>query len=221
MITDSKTGSCNYVELKGNIKSSGIVRISSDVTIRDIVYDIGGGISEGKGFKAVLLGGTSGICLSSNFLSLTLDSDSLKRIGFTGRLESIQVIDECTCMVEMVRSSMSSIIQGLCGKCIPCREGTKSMLEILERITSGGGTKEDIDNLQDLACTVADTSLCRLGKISANPVISTLKYFKDEYIAHVVQKKCPAGLCEMDATSRRTEALRVKGRAFEYCNNIA
>lgn len=221
MIKDGITNSCKSIQLKGNVNNGGIVNISSEATLKDIIYGIGGGISEGKGFKAVQLGGASGILLNSNNLDLTLDNDSLKRAGFTGRLDVIEVIDESTCMVELARLSMSTIIQGLCGKCIPCREGTKCMLDILERITSGAGTKEDIDILQDLACTIADTSLCRLGKVSANPVKSTLKYFKDEYMAHIVQKKCPAGICQMDARNRRNSVHYVNERTFEYCDNIA
>jgi NADH-quinone oxidoreductase subunit F len=141
-------------------------------------------------------------------MNLSVDVNSLRKIGFVGRLCNIEVFDERNCMVSLAKLSLNSAMEGLCGKCIPCREGSKRMLEILESITLGTAIKEELDVLQELICTVADTSLCRLGKISVNPVASTLKYFRNEYMTHIIQKKCPVNICKMEGKSRKNGALR-------------
>jgi NADH-quinone oxidoreductase subunit F len=167
-------------------------------TLREVVFGIGGGIKGDKEFKAVQIGGPSGGCLTfgAGQLDLPLDFDSLKKVGAMIGSGGLVVMDENTCMVEVARFFMNFTQNESCGKCVPCREGTRRMLEILERIVGGTGTLEDIDLLEELAQTVSKTALCGLGKTAANPVLSTLKYFRDEYIAHVVDKKCPAGACQ-------------------------
>ena len=167
-------------------------------TLREVVFEIGGGIKNDKKFKAVQIGGPSGGCLTlgEGQIDLPLDFDSLKKVGAMIGSGGLVVMDEHTCMVEVARFFMNFTQNESCGKCVPCREGTRRMLEILERIVGGTGTLEDIDLLEELANTVSKTALCGLGKTAANPVLSTLKYFRNEYVAHVVDKKCPAGECK-------------------------
>ena len=164
-------------------------------TLREIIYEIGGGIRNGKKFKAVQIGGPSGGCLTEEHLDLPMDYDSLIKAGAMVGSGGLVVMNEDTCIVEVARFFMNFTQNESCGKCVPCREGTKNMLEILTRIVNGQGTTEDIDVLQDLAVAVKDGSLCGLGKTAPNPVLSTLKYFKDEYLAHIEEKRCPAGVC--------------------------
>lgn len=166
-------------------------------TLRKIIFDIGGGIRNGKKFKAVQIGGPSGGCLClDEHLDLPLDFDSLQRIGAMIGSGGLVVMDEDTCMVEVARFFMNFTQRESCGKCVPCREGTKRMLEIVERIVGGQGRPEDLDLLEELADTVKNTALCGLGKTAANPVTSTLRYFRDEYEAHVSEKRCPARVCQ-------------------------
>ena len=182
--------------ITGNIKNTGLIEVPMGTTLRDVVFDIGGGIKGGKKFKAVQIGGPSGGCLTTELLDMTLDFDSLKKVGAMIGSGGLVVMDEDTCMVEVARFFMNFTQNESCGKCVPCREGTRRMLEILERIVAGNGKLEDLDMLEELAKTVSETALCGLGKAAASPLISTLKYFRDEYIAHVVDKKCPAGQCK-------------------------
>ena len=184
--------------ITGNVKNTGLIEVPMGTTLREVVFDIGGGIKGDKKFKAVQIGGPSGGCLTlgAGQLDLKLDFDSLKKVGAMIGSGGLVVMDENTCMVEVARFFMNFTQNESCGKCVPCREGTKRMLEILERIVHGNGTLEDIDLLEEIATTVSKTALCGLGKTAANPVLSTLKYFRDEYIAHVVDKKCPAGACQ-------------------------
>lgn len=184
--------------LTGNVKNTGLIEVPMGTTLREIIYDIGGGIKDNKKFKAVQVGGPSGacVCLPKKHLDLPMDFDSLKNVGAMIGSGGLVVMDEDTCMVEVARFFMNFTQNESCGKCVPCREGTKRMLEILDKIVSGKGELEDIDLLYDLADTVSNTALCGLGKTAANPVISTLNYFKDEYIAHIVDKRCPTKSCE-------------------------
>lgn len=183
--------------ITGNVKNTGLVEIPMGATLREIIFDIGGGIKNDEKFKAVQIGGPSGGCLTfgEEQLDFVLDFDSLKKVGAMIGSGGLVVMDEHTCMVEVARFFMNFTQNESCGKCVPCREGTKRMREILERIVAGNGTLEDLELLGELADTVSKTALCGLGKTAANPVLSTLKYFRDEYIAHVVDKKCPAGVC--------------------------
>ena len=183
--------------ITGNVKNTGLIEVPMGTTLREVVFDIGGGIKNDKEFKAVQIGGPSGGCLTlgAGQLDLPLHFDSLKKVGAMIGSGGLVVMDEDTCMVEVARFFMDFTQNESCGKCVPCREGTKRMLEILEKIVAGKGTEEDIDLLEEIANTVSKTALCGLGKSAANPVLSTLKYFREEYIAHVRDKKCPAGQC--------------------------
>jgi NADH-quinone oxidoreductase subunit F len=182
--------------LTGNVNNTGLIEVPMGTTLREIIFDIGGGIRGGKKFKAVQIGGPSGGCLTEEHLDLPLDFDSLKRVGAMIGSGGLVVMDEDTCMVEVARYFMNFTQNESCGKCVPCREGTKRMLQILERIVAGKGTLQDINLLEELADTISSTALCGLGKSAASPVISTLKYFRDEYMAHVVEKRCPTHNCK-------------------------
>lgn len=182
--------------LTGNVKNTGLIEVPMGTTLHEVIYDIGGGIKGDVDLKAVQIGGPSGGCLTKEHLDLPLDFDSLKKVGAMIGSGGLVVMDENTCMVEVARFFMNFTQNESCGKCVPCREGTKRMLEILEKIVHGKGTLEDIDTLQILADTISHTALCGLGKSAASPVVSTLKYFHDEYIAHVVDKKCPSHNCK-------------------------
>lgn len=182
--------------LTGNVNNTGLIEVPMGTTLREVIFDIGGGIKNGKAFKAVQIGGPSGGCLTEEHLDLPLDFDSLKKVGAMIGSGGLVVMDEDTCMVEVARFFMNFTQNESCGKCIPCREGTKRMLEILEDIVNGKGRMEDLELLEDLADTISNTALCGLGKTAANPVVSTLKYFRDEYIAHIVDKRCPTGTCQ-------------------------
>jgi len=165
-------------------------------TLREIIYDVGGGVRGGKKFKAVQIGGPSGACLTEEHMDLPLDFDSLKKVGAMIGSGGLVVMDEDTCMVEVARFFMNFTQNESCGKCVPCREGTRRMLEILERIVAGKGELSDLDMLEELADTITNTALCGLGKTAANPVVSTLKYFRDEYVEHIVDKKCKTKTCQ-------------------------
>ncbi|MFV0441378.1 MAG: NADH-quinone oxidoreductase subunit NuoF [Lachnospirales bacterium] len=182
--------------LTGNIENTGLIEVPMGTTLREIIYDIGGGIRDGKNFKAVQIGGPSGGCLTEKHLDLPLDFDSLNKVGAMIGSGGLVVMDDHTCMVEVARFFMSFTQNESCGKCIPCREGTKRMLEILDRIVEGRGELSDIDLLLELADTISNTALCGLGKTAASPVVSTIENFKDEYLAHIVDKKCPCKSCE-------------------------
>ena len=181
--------------LTGNIQNTGLIEVPMGTTLREVVFGVGGGIRGGKKFKAVQIGGPSGGCLTSEHLDLPLDFDSLKKAGAIIGSGGLVVMDEDTCMVEVARFFMNFTQNESCGKCVPCREGTKRMLEILERIVAGKGQEGDIELLEELADTITNTALCGLGKTAANPVVSTIKYFRSEYEAHIRDKRCPAGAC--------------------------
>lgn len=182
--------------LTGNIVNTGLIEVPMGTTLRQVIYDIGGGIRGGKKFKAVQIGGPSGACLTEEHLDLPLDFDSLKKVGAMIGSGGLVVMDEDTCMVEVARFFMNFTQNESCGKCVPCREGTRRMLDVLEKIVEGKGELADLDILERLADTVTATALCGLGKTAANPVESTIKYFRDEYIEHIVDKKCRTKNCQ-------------------------
>ena len=188
--TEKSPGTKTFA-LTGNVVNTGLVEVPMGTTLREIIFDIGGGIKDGKKFKAVQIGGPSGGCLTEEHLDIPLDFDSIKRLGAIIGSGGLVVMDEDTCMVEVARFFMAFTQNESCGKCIPCREGTKRMLEILERITHYEGTLEDLDLLQELASTITETALCGLGQSACKPVMSTLKYFREDYLRHVVDKHCP------------------------------
>lgn len=181
--------------LTGSVKHTGLIEVPMGTTLREVIFDIGGGIKGDGEFKAVQIGGPSGGCLITPQLDISLDFDSLKKMGAMIGSGGLVVMDDNTCMVEVARFFMNFTQNESCGKCVPCREGTKRMLEILERIVAGNGKLEDLDLLEELAATITDTALCGLGKSAALPVVSTLKLFREEYVEHVVDKKCASHNC--------------------------
>jgi NADH-quinone oxidoreductase subunit F len=182
--------------ITGNINNTGLIEVPMGTTLREIIFDIGGGIKGGKKFKAVQIGGPSGGCLTEEHLDMPLDFDSLTKAGAMIGSGGLVVMDEDTCMVEVARFFMNFTQNESCGKCTPCREGTKRMLEILQNIVDGKGKDGDIELLLELAETVSSNALCGLGKSAPNPVVSTIKYFRDEYEAHIYEKRCPTGTCQ-------------------------
>ena len=182
--------------LGGKIKHTGLVEIPMGTTLREIVEEIGGGIPDGKKFKAAQTGGPSGGCIPASLIDTPVDYDNLIAIGCMMGSGGLIVMDEDTCMVDMAKFFLEFTVDESCGKCTPCRIGTKRLLEKLEKITEGKGTLEDIDELEELCNYIKQNSLCGLGQTAPNPVLSTLRFFRDEYIAHVVDKKCPAGVCK-------------------------
>ena len=182
--------------LGGKIEHTGLVEVPMGTTLREIVEEIGGGIPNGKKFKAAQTGGPSGGCIPAEHLDIPIDYDNLLEIGSMMGSGGLIVMDETTCMVDIAKFFLEFTVDESCGKCTPCRIGTKRLLEMLEKITSGKGTLEMIDEMEELCYYIKANSLCGLGQTAPNPVLSTLRYFKDEYIAHVVDHKCPAGVCK-------------------------
>ncbi|MGN0505677.1 MAG: NADH-ubiquinone oxidoreductase-F iron-sulfur binding region domain-containing protein [Lachnospiraceae bacterium] len=182
--------------LGGKITNTGLVEIPMGTTLREVVEDIGGGIPNGKKFKAAQTGGPSGGCIPAEHFDIPIDYDNLISIGSMMGSGGLIVMDEDNCMVDIAKFFLEFTVDESCGKCTACRIGTKRMYEILDRITKGQGTLEDIDKLEELCYYIKENSLCGLGQTAPNPVLSTLRYFRDEYIAHVVDKKCPAGVCK-------------------------
>jgi NADH-quinone oxidoreductase subunit F len=181
--------------LTGKINNTGLAEVPMGISMREIIFDIGGGIKDGKEFKAVQIGGPSGGCLPKEQLDLPVDYDSLIAAGAMMGSGGLVVMDEYTCMVDLARFFLTFTQNESCGKCIPCREGTKRMLETLERITQGKGVASDIDLLEEMATAIKDSSLCGLGQTAPNPVLSTLRYFRHEYEEHIFEGKCRAGAC--------------------------
>ena len=182
--------------LGGKISNTGLVEIPMGTTLREIIEDIGGGVPNGKKFKAAQTGGPSGGCIPASLIDTEIDYDNLTAIGCMMGSGGLIVMDEDNCMVDIAKFFLNFTVDESCGKCAPCRIGTKRMMEILEKITSGNGTLEDLDRLEELASYIKANSLCGLGQTAPNPVLATLKFFRDEYVAHVVDKKCPAGVCK-------------------------
>lgn len=182
--------------LGGKINNTGLVEVPMGTTLREVIEKIGGGIPNGKKFKAAQTGGPSGGCIPASLMDTPIDYDNLTAIGCMMGSGGLIVMDEDNCMVDIAKFFLNFTVDESCGKCTPCRVGTKRLLEILDKITSGKGTLEDIDKLEDLCYYIKNNSLCGLGQTAPNPVLATLKFFREEYIAHVVDKKCPAGVCK-------------------------
>lgn len=193
--TDKSKGTKVFA-LGGKINNTGLVEIPMGTTLREVIYDIGGGIPQGKAFKAAQTGGPSGGCIPAQFLDMPIEYDSLIQIGSMMGSGGMIVMDEDNCMVDIARFFLQFTVDESCGKCPPCRIGTKRMLEILDRIVEGKGKEGDIELLETLAKNIKASALCGLGQTAPNPVLSTLKYFRDEYEAHIRDKKCPAGVCQ-------------------------
>ncbi len=182
--------------LGGKIHNTGLVEVPMGTTLRQVVEDIGGGIPNGKKFKAAQTGGPSGGCIPASLIDTPLDYESMAAIGSIVGSGGLIVMDETDCMVDIAKFFLEFTVEESCGKCAPCRIGTKRLLEILDKITRGNGTLEDLDKLEELCYHIKANSLCGLGQTAPNPVLSTLRYFRDEYVAHVVEKRCPAGVCK-------------------------
>ena len=195
MGTDRSKGTKVFA-LGGKIHNTGLVEIPMGTTLREIIYDIGGGIPNGKKFKAAQSGGPSGGCIPASLIDTEVDYDNLTAIGCMMGSGGLIVMDEDTCMVDMAKFFLEFTVDESCGKCTPCRIGTKRLLEMLDQITSGNGTLELVDEMEKLCYYIKENSLCGLGQTAPNPVISTLKFFREEYVAHCVDKKCPAGVCK-------------------------
>ena len=191
-----KNSGTKVFSLVGKVKNTGLVEIPMGTTLRELVFDIGGGIIKDRPFKAAQTGGPSGGCIPAEYLDISLDFDSLSKIGSMMGSGGVIVMDDTTCMVELARYYMEFLSEESCGKCTTCREGINTMLNILNKITLGQGREEDIDLLISLSDTIKEASLCGLGKTAPNPVMTTLKYFRDEYMEHIVDKRCPAGVCK-------------------------
>lgn len=196
--------------LGGKIHNTGLVEITMGTTLREIVEEIGGGVPNGKKFKAAQTGGPSGGCIPAEHLDIPIDYDNLLSIGSMMGSGGLIVMDEDTCMVDIAKFFLEFTVDESCGKCTPCRIGTRRMLEILEKITKGQATMEDLDKLEELCYHLQSNSLCALGQTAPNPVLSTLRYFRDEYIAHIVDKKCPAGVCK-DLLQYKIDPDKCKG----------
>jgi NADH:ubiquinone oxidoreductase subunit F (NADH-binding)/NAD-dependent dihydropyrimidine dehydrogenase PreA subunit len=195
-IGTEKSKGTKVFALAGKINNVGLVEVPMGTTLREIIYDIGGGIIGGKAFKAVQTGGPSGGVITTADLDTPIDYESLRAIGSMMGSGGMIVMDEDDCMVNIAKFYLDFTQDESCGKCTPCRLGTKRMFEMLEKITEGKGTMEDIEKLRSLGHAIKDSALCGLGQTAPNPVLSTLDYFYDEYLAHIVDKKCPAGACK-------------------------
>jgi len=195
-IGTEKSSGTKVFALAGKINNVGLVEVPMGTTLREVIFEIGGGIRNGKKFKAVQTGGPSGGCLTEKDLDIEIDFDSLTAIGSMMGSGGMIVLDEDDCMVAVSKFYLEFTVEESCGKCTPCRIGNKRLLEILEKITKGNGTMEDLELLRELSETIKDTSLCGLGQTAPNPILSTLNNFWDEYVAHIVDKRCPAGSCE-------------------------
>jgi NADH:ubiquinone oxidoreductase subunit F (NADH-binding)/Pyruvate/2-oxoacid:ferredoxin oxidoreductase delta subunit len=182
--------------LVGKINNTGLVEVPMGITLREMIYIIGGGIPKGKELKAVQIGGPSGGCIPASLIDLPIDYEEITKAGSMMGSGGMVVMDETTCMVDIARYFMEFLEEESCGKCFPCREGTQRLREILDRICAGKGKEEDLEVLTDLAWVMKETSLCGLGQTAANPVLTTLRYFKDEYLAHIREHRCPAKVCK-------------------------
>ena len=196
--------------LGGKIHNTGLVEVPMGTTLREVIYEIGGGIPNGKAFKAAQTGGPSGGCIPAEHLDIPIDYDNLIAIGSMMGSGGLIVMDEDNCMVDIAKFFLQFTVDESCGKCTPCRIGTKRLYEMLEKITSGNATMEDLDKMEQLCYYIKNNSLCGLGQTAPNPVLSTLRYFKDEYVAHVKDKKCPAGVCQ-DLLTYKIIDLKCKG----------
>ncbi len=209
-IGTGKSKGTKVFSLVGKVNNTGLIEVPMGITLREIIFDIGGGIPGNKKFKAVQTGGPSGGCVPESLVDLKVDFDSLDEAGSMMGSGGMIVMDEDTCMVEVARYYLNFLAGESCGKCVPCREGIKRMLELVEGICAGKGREEDIDLLLELSGTIKEASLCGLGKTAPNPVITTIKYFREEYLEHIVNKRCPAGTCK-ELTSYYIDGDACKG----------
>ncbi len=208
--------------LVGKINNTGLIEVPMGITLKEIIYDIGGGITGGKKFKAVQTGGPSGGCIPESLLDMKVDFDELTKVGSMMGSGAMIVMDETNCMVDIAKYFIGFLEEESCGKCVPCREGIKRMKEILTDITEGKGKEGDIELLEQLGSAIADTALCGLGQTSPNPVMSALRYFRDEFEAHIKDKRCPAGVCRaLIRYSVITDKCTGCGRCVKACPQSA
>jgi bidirectional [NiFe] hydrogenase diaphorase subunit len=201
-IGTEKSKGTKVFALAGRVQNTGLIEVPMGTKLRDIIYNIGGGIPDGREFKAVQTGGPSGGCIPAQFLDMSMDYESLAKVGSIMGSGGMIVMDETSCMVDVARFFMEFCMTESCGKCVPCRVGTAQMHDLLAKITAGEATMKDLDLLEELCEVVRFSSLCGLGQTCPNPVLSTLRYFRDEYIAHIQDHVCPAGVCQMKSPSK-------------------
>jgi len=213
----AKNSGTKIFSLVGKIRNTGLVEVPMGIRIRDIVYDIGGGSATGSAIKAIQTGGPSGGCIPASQFDLSIDYDSLSQAGAMMGSGGMIVMDERTCMVDVAKYFMNFLKDESCGKCYSCRKGTQRMFEILEDISMGKGTVEALDLLEELALVVKDTSMCGLGQTASNPVLSTLRYFRDEYLEHIEHKRCPAGVCKQLVVYTITDDCVGCGACVKVC----
>lgn len=196
-IGTEKSKGTKVFALAGKIQNTGLIEVPMGISLREVIFDIGGGIPDGKKFKAVQTGGPSGGCIPEQFLDSPIDYESLSQLGSIMGSGGMIIMDETSCMVDVAKYFLDFTKDESCGKCVPCRVGTVQLYNILDRITKGEGNMEDLEELDDLCDLVKNTSLCGLGQAAPNPVLSTIQYFRDEYVSHIIDKKCPAGVCKI------------------------
>jgi NADH:ubiquinone oxidoreductase subunit F (NADH-binding) len=205
--------------LAGKVNDTGLVEVPMGITLREIVFSVGGGVPDGREFKAAQMGGPSGGCVPAEFLDLPIDYESVKQIGAIVGSGGLIVMDDTTCMIDVARFFLDFTQKESCGKCVPCRVGTRHMVDILQKISDGEGEPGDLSKLEKLAKVVKSGSLCGLGQTAPNPVLTTIKYFKDEYEAHINEKRCPAGVCKELITYRIIEeACTACGKCKKVCS---
>jgi NADH:ubiquinone oxidoreductase subunit F (NADH-binding) len=192
-----KSAGTKVFALAGKINNTGLIEVPMGITLREVIFDIGGGIPGGKKFKAAQTGGPSGGCIPEQHLDTKLDYESLQALGSIVGSGGLIIMDETSCMVDVARYFMDFCVDESCGKCVPCRVGTRQLLDILTKICGGEATLDDLEMLEELGGYVKAASLCGLGQTAPNPFLSTLRYFREEYLAHILDKKCPAGVCKM------------------------
>jgi len=214
-IGTEKSKGTKIFALAGEINNTGLIEVPMGITLREVVYEIGGGIPNGRGFKAAQTGGPSGGCIPADFLDTPIDYENLAALGSIMGSGGLVIMNDRSCMVDVARFFMDFCRDESCGKCIPCRVGTTQMLRLLEKICNGSAVMEDLDKLRELAEMVQDTSLCGLGFTSPNPTLSTLKYFREEYEAHIRDRKCPVGVCIMNEVPLRELVTELPRRIRE------
>ncbi len=202
----AKSKGTKVFALAGRVNNTGLIEVPMGITLREVIFEIGGGIPDGRTFKAVQTGGPSGGCLPSQFLDMRVDYESLKEAGSIMGSGGMIVMDDTSCMVDVARYFMDFCMTESCGKCVPCRVGTVHLHDLLRRMTEGRATMADLELLEEMCEVVSSTSLCGLGQTAPNPVLSTLRYFRDEYLAHIVEKRCPAGVCQLQPAGEEVHA---------------
>jgi NADP-reducing hydrogenase subunit HndC len=207
--TPKNTGT-KVFSISGHIQNTGVVEVPVGTTLRQVIYDIGGGIPGGKKFKAAQTGGSSGGCIPAEYLDTPLDYDSLAKLGTIMGSGGLIVMDESSCMVDVARFFMEFCMDESCSKCVPCRVGTRQMHGLLAKICAGEGTMRDLELLEELAPMVKEASLCGLGQAAPNPLLSTLRYYRNEYLAHINEKRCPAGSCDMSRAKGAVRPVEVR-----------